>query len=502
MEQLFGSLSHDSLKLLTEASAVLNSSLDLRQVLDNIAASAAKVMYAEGGSVLLHDRPRSKLVFVSATGERSHLVLGQEFDAELGIAGRVAATGVPEIVSDVQSDAGFYRGIDEISNTKTQTLMAAPMIVENEVIGVVEVLNRIDGEFRSAELELLQVFANLAAIAARNAQKHEKLKQRHKSLCDQVLRGDQIIGESPALKEVKALCDRVARSAASVLLLGETGTGKELFAKYIHSASPRSDEPFVPVHCAALTDTLLESELFGHEKGAFTGAISQHIGRFESADGGTVFLDEIGEVPLSTQVRLLRVLQEKKFERVGGSTTISCDVRIIAATNRDLKAMIEKGEFREDLYYRLNVFPVTLPPMRKRAEDIPRLAEYFVVRTSQNMGVPSPVISPAASAMLMRHHWPGNVREIQNTMERAVLMCDGATIDVADLPQEVTGASSAVGGDKGSSSDASLWDVERAMIVKALRDAKWNQSKAARQLGISRDNLRYRIKKYEIGKSE
>ncbi len=502
MDQNLGSLSHESLRLLAEASAILNSSLDLRQVLDNIASSAAKVMNAEGGSVLLHDRQRSKLVFVSATGDRSHLVLGQEFDADLGIAGRVATTGVAEIVSDVQSDKGFYGGIDKISHTATQTLMAAPMIVEAEVIGVIEVLNRLEGEFTSSELELLQVFANLAAIAARNAQRHEKLKKKHKSLSDQVLRTDQIVGDSPAIREIKGLCDRVARSSASVLLLGETGTGKELFAKYIHTTSPRADEPFIAVHCAALSDTLLESELFGHEKGAFTGAIAQHAGRFESADGGTIFLDEIGEIPHATQVRLLRVLQEKQFERVGGTSTIKCDVRVIAATNRDLKAMIAEGSFREDLYYRLNVFPVTLPPMRKRAEDIPELAEYFVVRTSQNMSLSPPSISAAATAMLMRYAWPGNVREIQNTMERAVLMCDGNTIEAADLPVEVTGSSSVEGGESAAGSDASLWDVERAMIVKALRDNKWNQSQAARHLGISRDNLRYRTKKYKIVKGE
>jgi len=485
--------------LLAEASAFINSTLDLKTVLDNIAESAAKVMGAEAGSVLIHDKPRAKLVFVSATGERSHLVLGREFDADLGIAGRVAATGKAEIVDDVESDRGFYHGIDEISDFNTRTLAAAPMVANREVIGVVEVLNRIDGEFSDGDLELLKVFANLAAMAARNAQTHERLNQRHQFLCEQVLKADQIIGESKKIKAVRALCDRVTGSSVSVLLLGETGTGKELFAKYVHNNSPRCDKPFVIVHCAALTETLLESEIFGHEKGAFTGAVVQQIGRFELADGGTIFLDEIGEISPATQVKLLRVLQEQTFERVGGGVTIKCDVRVVAATHRDLKAQIAKGEFREDLFYRLNVFPVTLPPLRERTDDIPRMVEYFGARAAGRSGMRPPTVSPATLAMLTRYSWPGNVRELQNIMERAVLMCDGQTIQVCDLPVEISGSvTDAVAPQR----EETLWGFERAMIVKALRDSDWNQSQAARQLGISRDNLRYRVKKYDISKEE
>jgi len=499
VNKLAKSLSRESLTLLAEASAFINSTLDLKTVLDNIAESAAKVMGAEAGSVLIHDKPRAKLVFVSATGERSHLVLGREFDADLGIAGRVAATGKAEIVDDVATDRGFYHGIDEISNFKTRTLAAAPMIANREVIGVVEVLNRIEGEFNDGDLELLKVFANLAAIAARNAQTHERLNQHHQFLCEQVLKADQIIGESEAIKAVRALCDRVTGSSVSVLLLGETGTGKELFAKYIHNNSSRFDKPFVIVHCAALTETLLESEIFGHERGAFTGAVSQQAGRFELADGGTIFLDEIGEISPATQVKLLRVLQEQAFERVGGGTTIKCDVRVVAATHRNLKAQIAKGEFREDLFYRLNVFPVTLPALRERIDDIPRLAEYFVARAAGRSGMRPPAGSPATSAMLTRYAWPGNVRELQNIMERAVLMCDGQTIQICDLPVEISGGSA---DDVAPQREETLWGFERAMIVKALRDSNWNQSQAARQLGISRDNLRYRVKKYDISKQE
>jgi Nif-specific regulatory protein len=499
VDPLTRSFSGESLGLLAEASAKINSTLDLKTVLDNIAESAAKVMNAQAASVLILDKSRHKLVFVSATGERSHMIQGREFDADLGIAGQVASTGQATVVPDVHVDGAFYEGIDAISRFRTHALMAAPMIVDGEVIGVVEVLNRIEGTFTPTDLELLKVFANLAATGARNAQDHDRLRQQHQLLCDEVLRGDEIIGDSKAIREVRALCERVAPSPTSVLLLGETGTGKELFAKYIHNISPRADKPFVTVHCAAFAETLLESEIFGHEKGAFTGAVSQHVGRFELADGGTIFLDEVGEIPLATQVKLLRVLQEHSFERVGGSTTITCDVRVVTATHRDLKKQIERGAFRDDLFYRLNVFPITVPPLRIRTEDIPRLAEYVTARAAERTSRRPPRIAPVALEMLTRYKWPGNVRELQNIMERAVLMCDGDTIDMGDLPAEITGRATA---DNQQEEQGTLRGFERAMIVKALEECDWNQSHAARTLGISRDNLRYRIKKYKIERGE
>jgi Nif-specific regulatory protein len=493
------SFSSETLRSLVEASAHISSSLDYNTVLDSIAESAARVMQAEGGSVLVLDKARQKLLFVSATGERGKALLGKEFDANLGVAGRVVQTGRAEVVADTQSDADWYAGIDKMTSLETRMLMAAPMVVASEVIGVVEVMNRVGGRFTEDDLDLLQVFANLAAVSARNAKQHERLRQKHRALSDQVFKGQQIIGASKALRDVQSLCDRVAKSVYSVLLLGETGTGKELFAKYIHGVSPRAEEAFVPVHCAALSETLLESELFGHEKGAFTGAVAQHAGRFESAEGGTIFLDEIGEVPLATQVKLLRVLQEREFERVGGSTTIKADVRVVAATNRDLKAEIAKGTFREDLYYRLNVVPIELPPLRERRDDVGLLVDFFGARAAKQMGVTPPEVSTGASAALMQYDWPGNVRELQNIMERAVLMCDGGRIEVTDLPLDITGPAAQAGGEE---SDSSLRGFERAMIVKALRDLNWNQTQAAKHLGISRDNLRYRIKKYEIKRDE
>jgi len=240
---------------------------------------------------------------------------------------------------------------------------------------------------------------------------------------------------------------------------------------------------------------LLESELFGHEKGSFTGAVSQHVGWFELADEGTLFLDEIGDISASTQVKLLRLLQERAFTRVGGTKTISCDVRVIAATNRDLKKAIADGRFRDDLYYRLNVFPISLPPLRERREDIAPLAAHFAKLTSGTLGVSPRSLSPEAAAVLTAHAWPGNIRELANVIERAVLMSDGPTLFPSHLPPDIGAAGGAA---VPATMPASLWDKERGMIVSALQQHHWNQTKAAKALGISRDNLRYRIKKYNI----
>ncbi len=485
-----------TLSALIEASAAINSSLDLQATLAAIARSAAMVMHAEASSVLLLDKRRNKLVFRASVGGAGENLLGEEIDADVGIAGQVAASGRPKTVTDVRTEKHWFRGIDDRSNFDTRGLVAAPLIHKDEIIGVVEVLNKIgDENFNDQDVELIQIFANLAASGAINAQRHEQLQRENRGLRESLRPRDPIVGHSEALRNVLDLCTRVAASNATVLLLGETGTGKELSAKAIHNASRRREKPFVAINCAALPETLLESELFGHEAGAFTGAVGQKLGRFELADGGTIFLDEIGDLAASIQIKLLRVLQEREFVRVGGTKTVACDVRIIAATNRDLRKAIGEGTFREDLYYRLNVFPITLPPLRERREDIPLLVEHFIARSSVELNMPKPTLSDQAMAMLAGYHWPGNIRELQNVIERAVLLADGQTIQLPHLPREVTGDSPSPSVPEGSSS---LWGYEKAMIVKALQENKWNQSRAARTLGISRDNLRYRIKKFKI----
>ena len=498
VNQSYRGLPPRTVSALVEASAAINASLNLDDVLQAIAQTAASVLRSEASSVLMLDKRRTTLVFRAAVGDRGPVLIGEEFDAKLGIAGQVAASGKAVIVQDVDRSNAFFRGIDAKSSFQTRGLMAAPLIWKDEVIGVVEILNKIGGApYDTDDLTLLQIFANLAASGAHNAAQHETVVRENRGLRETLRVQTPIIGNSAALRQVTDMVNRVAGSNATVLLLGETGTGKELTARKIHAASPRSDKAFIAINCAALPETLLESELFGHEKGAFTGAHADKMGRFEMADGGSLFLDEIGDISQSTQVKLLRVLQEKEYVRVGGTRTISTDVRIIAATNRDLRDAMEKGDFREDLYYRLNVFPVHLPPLRQRREDIPLLVEQFVNISATELGCPKPTISDEAMALLATYQWPGNIRELQNIIERSVLLADGETITAEHLPKEIVGEQAL---QETTKSESSLWGYEKAMIIKALRENGWNQSKAARSLGISRDNLRYRVKKYGIEK--
>ena len=491
-----GSLDGGTLAALLEASVAINSTLDLGDALQAIAQSAAGVLDAQASSVLLLDRTRSKLMFKAAVGEIATKLLGQEFDAGLGIAGRVAASGEPEIAPDAHQHPDFYSEFDELSTFTTHSLTAAPLRHRGQVIGVVEVLNKNgDKPFTERDLRILGLFANLAAVSVSNAQMHECLKKENLGLREVARKEDPIVGNSAALQEVLQLCDRVAGTNATVLLLGETGTGKELSARRIHATSPRKDKPFIAINCAALPETLLESELFGHEAGAFTGANATKLGRFELASSGTLFLDEIGDLSGSTQIKLLRVLQEREFVRVGGVKTISCDVRIIAATNRDLKAAMDSGAFREDLYYRLNVFPIDLPPLRERREDIPLLFEYFVDCSAREFGEPRPEVAPEALELLCAYRWPGNIREMRNVTERAVLLCDTGRITPEVLPREIVGKPKGAVEESGGSA---LEGYEKAMIVKALEEHDWNQTRAAEALGISRDNLRYRLRKYQI----
>jgi len=487
-----------TLSALVDASAAINATLEFTSVLQAIAQTSAAVLRCEASSVLMLDKRRNKLIFHAAVGDRGQALIGEEFDANLGIAGKVIQTAKWQIVGDVKENKDFFRGIDAKSSFETRTLIAAPLVYKGEVIGVVEVLNKLGGQlFNEDDAALLQIFANLAANAAHNATEHHSLVRENRGLRETLRTSGSIIGNSAALRQVMDMVSRVAGSNASVLLLGETGTGKEVTARQVHQNSPRADKPFIAINCAALPETLLESELFGHEKGAFTGAHASKMGRFEMADEGTLFLDEIGDISMSTQVKLLRVLQEKEFVRVGGTKTISTDVRIIAATNRDLRKAMEAGSFREDLYYRLNVFPINIPPLRARREDIPLLVDHFIGIASANLGCPRPKVSDEAMALLAAYAWPGNIRELQNVVERSVLLADGQALERAHLPKEIVGEQSQPVTDK---NESSLWGQEKALIVKALQETGWNVSKAARVLGISRDNLRYRVKKYDIAK--
>jgi DNA-binding NtrC family response regulator len=319
---------------------------------------------------------------------------------------------------------------------------------------------------------------------------------------DIVPRFENIVGESPQMKEVFRTIEKVARSNATVLVLGETGVGKELVAEALHRNSSRSDRPFVKMNCAALHESLLESELFGHERGAFTGADRQRTGRFELANEGTLFLDEIGNMTPSTQTKVLRVLQEREFERLGGSRTVKVDVRLVAATNKDLEGAIKRGEFREDLYYRLNVVSVSVPPLRERKEDIVPLASHFIDRFARELKKDVRGLEPAAVRALKRHTWPGNIRELENTIERAVLMAESRFLQEDDLNLAVAGRTPA---DNVASlnlrlppTGIALDELERQAILEALRISNWVQKDAAKFLGISSRVMNYKVAKYEI----
>lgn len=307
----------------------------------------------------------------------------------------------------------------------------------------------------------------------------------------------QIIGQSESIKEVALLIQQVAKTCSTVLITGESGTGKEVAAVEIHKASSRVDKPFIAVNCAALSEQLLESELFGHEKGAFTGALSKKKGRFEIADQGTILLDEIGEMPLNMQVKLLRVLQERCFERVGGTDTIHVDVRVIATTNIDLTAAISKGTFREDLYYRLNVIRIVMPPLRSRKEDIPLLVNHFFERYDPSH---TKKISPEAMKILTKYNWPGNIRELQNTIERALVVCQVAEIQPIHLPKELLNSLEETLAPEINWTEGgfTLEELEKHLILKALEKHNNNQTKVAKYLGITRPTLLYRLQKYGI----
>jgi Nif-specific regulatory protein len=308
-----------------------------------------------------------------------------------------------------------------------------------------------------------------------------------------------IIGKSHAMRSLYDLIAQVAPSDTSVLIRGESGTGKEMVAQAVHYSSPRSEKPFIKVNCAALPETVIESELFGHEKGAFTGAIATRKGRFEMADTGTIFLDEIGDLSPAMQVKLLRVLQEREIERVGGNRTIKIDVRVIAATNRPLEELLQKNQFREDLYYRLNVFPLHLPPLRERKSDILLLADHFIEKYNKKSHKNVKRIATSAINLLMSYHWPGNVRELENVVERAVLLANNDVILGIHLPPSLQSAEST-----GTSPTATLEEtvdrVERELILDALKSSKGNYSKAAKALGITERIMGLRIKKYNLDK--
>jgi len=490
---------------LVQISALINSNYgDATVLLTRVIESATLLVQGEASSLMLHDQASGKLRFEIALGPKGPEVKQFMLNPGEGIAGWVVQHAQALIVNDVESDSRYTGEIARMVDFPTYSILAVPMRIRDETIGVIEVINKKGNRyFTQEDLQWLEVFAVQAALAIQNARYLERAHEEIHLLRDQVEAGKgwhTLVAKSPLVLEKLDLIDRVARTDSSVLILGESGVGKELFAEQIHLRSDRRTKPFVRVNCAALPEGLLESELFGHVKGAFTDAFANRKGRFELADGGTMFLDEIGDMPLRLQAKLLRVLQQKTFERVGSSDTLEVDVRIVAATNRDIESLVESGEFRSDLYYRLNVLPVHVPPLRQRKEDIAALAEFFLKRICRETNKKIAGFTDAAMGAMLSYSWPGNIRELENAVERAVVIAKDQSIGIDDL---LIG-SQAGGEDEfvGKSLREGLINFKRHFIRRALEESGWNQTEAARVLDIQRTYLSRLVKELSIAISK
>ena len=424
-----------------------------------------------------------------------------------GVTGRVLEAGETIIVPLVSSEPRFQFRIHQraAGPQREVSFICVPIRLENEVIGTLSADLAAQQASRLQETaQLLEIVASLIAndVSARRTARIEceMLEAENRRLLMQVqekFRPANMVGESGVMQTVFARVHQVAASDTTVLIRGESGTGKELIASAVHYNSRRKDKPFIKVNCSALSESLLESELFGHEKGAFTGALYKRIGRLEEAEGGTLFLDELGDFSPAIQVKLLRVIQEREYERVGSNKTIKADVRIVAATNRDLERAVREGQFRDDLYYRINVFPVVLPPLRERRSDILQLANYFVEKYAERIGHPVRRISTSAVNLLAGYHWPGNVRELENCIDHAVLLCTEGVIYGRHLPPTLQTPSTAERSAEGGMSKQ-VEMLERDLIIDALKRQGGNVTAAARELGITGRMVRYKIEKLGV----
>ncbi|MDJ0782461.1 MAG: sigma 54-interacting transcriptional regulator [Desulfosarcinaceae bacterium] len=487
-----------SAQQLREISSWVASVQDLDQTLDLITESATRIVGAEAASLLLLDEKTNALFFKTAIGEKKQKVKEFRVKVGQGIAGHVAEKGEPLLIKDVRQDDRWYKEISDSLELVTRSIACVPLKLQAKVIGVMQLINKKDGTaFDEADRQQLQEFAGLAALALGSAKRFQRFKQENKFLRKELGDRHQIVGRSVALDKVLNDAIKVAKSKASALILGESGTGKELLARLIHEAGPRADQPLVILNCAALPETLLEDELFGHEKGAFTGAIGRKIGKFELAHEGTIFLDEIGEMNFGMQAKLLRVLQEGVFYRVGGNTPITVDVRVLSATNKELDKEVAEGNFREDLYYRLNVVQINLPPLRQRMEDIPVLAEHFLNLFKEETGLANLRISKEAMQKIQQYNWPGNIRELRNAIERAVVMREGETIVPDDLPIKQNKRPTE-GVTVGLTLEEALNQFKRDFIIMNLKHTSGNRSQAAKIMDIQRTYLSRLISKYEL----
>ncbi|MFP4382581.1 MAG: sigma 54-interacting transcriptional regulator [Spirochaetia bacterium] len=487
-----------------EINNLINSDYsDSKTVLTRILESATRLTDGEASSLLLLNPENNKLYFEIALGSKGSEVQKFSLNIGEGIAGWVVEKNRSLIVNDVQDDDRFFSQISNSVGFRTSSILAVPMRIKDQCIGVIEMINKQNAKgFSEDDLFWLELLANQAALAIQNAQSFQKVKNEVFNLQDQVLTDKgyhPFISGSQTIKEQLEILDRVAVTDSSVLILGESGAGKELFAEQVHLRSKRREHPFIRVNCAALPPDLLESELFGHVEGAFTDAVSDRRGRFELADTGTIFLDEIAELSLPLQAKMLRVLQSKSFEKVGSSVTQQVDVRIIAATNRDIEELVREGKMRQDLFYRLNVLPIHVPPLRQRKDDIPVLADHFLKVFTREMKKNISGFSSTAMEAMLSYYWPGNVRELENAVERAVVVCRGDEITPEDLSLN-SGDSESHESYLDMPLKDSMNQFKKHLLKRTLERHNWNQTAAAKALGIQRTYLSRLIKELDINK--
>ncbi len=497
----------EELKLLLEISEILDRSYDLREELYPVLRAISNHTGMLRGTITLLDKDRGELRIEAAYGLSGEELERGVYKVGEGIIGKVAQMGRPMVIPKISAEPMFLNKTGSRKNLQKEEIsyICVPIKIENLVLGTLSADRIYSNDISLDEdLRVLTIIASMIARAVRlrlrNEQERKALLLENARLQEELRKRfhpSNMIGSSGVMQKVYDLIQQVSMTEATVLIRGESGTGKELVAHAIHFNSHRASGPFIKVNCAALPESVVESELFGHEKGAFTGAYQQRKGRFEMAHGGTIFLDEIGDLPLSIQAKLLRVLQDKTFERVGGSETIRVNVRVITATNRDLEKLFKEGKFREDLYYRLNVFPIFIPPLRERKTDILELANHFVEKYSRENNKYVRRISTPAIDMLVSYHWPGNVRELENIIERAVILTTDDVIHGHYLPPTLQTAEASNTIMKGKLEET-LDRVEREMIIESLKNARGNKAKAARELGITERIMGLRVQKLGI----
>src|SRR5437867_3106528 len=497
--------------VLLDLSLRMNSERNFDQLLKLIADEAKKHVDAERATIFILDKHRGELWAKVALGVSDTI----RFDARLGLAGAVLIAGKSLVVEDAYKSPLFYPSIDSLTGFQTRNILSVPLrTAKQEIVGVFQVLNKRDGKFTTEDEHFVQALANQAAIALENTQTLTELENRQQELLEenQNLRREveerfttrSILGTSSKISDIRGLIERTAETNISALITGENGTGKELSARAIHYMSGRRGKPFVAVNCAALPDTLVESELFGIEKGVATG-VERRVGRIESANGGTLFLDEIGDLSLTAQAKLLRVLQEREVEWVGGRKPVPIDVRLIAATNKDLKEEIKQNRFRQDLFFRLNVIHIRMPALREIRTDIPLLATYFLRKHAKDLERDIQGFSQNAVKALMSYHWPGNIRELENEVKRAVVLTSVREIQVEDLSEAIVEERLAVpemesamkSGEKQTLKDR-VTTLEIQMIRDAMAQTDSDRRRAAKMLGLSHQGLLNKLKRYGL----